>query len=397
MKNIYLTILCSLLIIGNASAQGDAIHFEQGTWSEILSLAKEQNKLVFLDAYTTWCGPCKKMDKEVFTASEVAAVYNKMFINVKMDMEKGEGVELAKTFAVKAYPSLLFVDAKGDLVHRAAGFHSAQEILDLGGEALDPKNRLSTMEERFANGDRDPDFLYSYTMARFEIHDGSHAPIADEYMKTKEDWSTENARKFIFSFVANPHSELFNYLADNQDAFVDMYGQRAVTSKIQELIYNSVQDTKDDSSLDQMDQLFARAYPERAEQLSTRFKMTFYRQAGDREKYADAAIKYFKKFPSDSQEELNEVAWTFLRITKDKKKLKQAVKWAKQSIKLDSNYFNHDTLAALYHRLGKKRKARKTAQKAIVIAKTANIDYSPTEELLQQINGKKVEETPQKG
>jgi len=397
MRNIYWTLLCSLFMIGNALAQGDAIQFEKGSWSEILTLAKEQNKLVFLDAYTTWCAPCKKMDKEVFTASEVAAVYNKMFINVKMDMEKEEGVGLAETFSIKAYPSLLFVDAKGDLVHRAAGYHNVQEMLDLGREALDPKNRLSSMAERFEQGDRDPDFLYKYTMARFEIHDGSHAPIADEYMKTKEDWSTEDARKFIFSFVSNPHSELFNYLADNQDAFVEMYGKRAVTSKIQELIYNSVQDTKDDSSLDQMDQLFARAYPEKAEQLSTRFKMTYYRQAGDREKYANAAIKYFKKFPSDSQEELNEVAWTFLRITKDKKKLKQAVKWAKQSIKLDSNYYNHDTLAALYHRLGKKRKARKTAKKAIEIAKTANIDYSPTEELLDKINGKKVEETSQKG
>lgn len=101
MKNIYVTFLCSLLIIGSAIAQGDAIQFEKGTWSEVLTLAKEQEKLVFLDAYTTWCGPCKKMDKEVFTASEVAAVYNKMFINVKMDMEKEKELSWQKLLQLK--------------------------------------------------------------------------------------------------------------------------------------------------------------------------------------------------------------------------------------------------------------------------------------------------------
>ena len=89
------------------------------------------------------------------------------------------------------------------------------------------------------------------------------------------------------------------------------FGQRAVTAKIQELIYDKVYDSTDKSSLDQIDQLFAKAYPEKAAELSARFRMTFYRQAGDRNMYAQSAVNYLKKFPSKDHEELNEIAWTF--------------------------------------------------------------------------------------
>lgn len=395
MKKIYFLITASLLLTFNALAQGEQnIDFHHGSWSDALALAKTENKLVFVDAYTSWCAPCKKMAKEVFPEASVASFYNKMFINVKMDMENGEGVNLAKQYNVNVFPTLMFINAEGTLVHRSAGYHNIDQFIELGTEALDPTKQLSALKTRFEQGERDPDFLLNYTMAAFQTHDGSHMPVAEAYMQSQKDWDTEENKKFIFNFVGSADSEMFNYLVDHQEAFVEMYGQRAVSGKIQELIYGEIQDSKDESSLAQVDRLFARAYPEKAAELSSRFRLSFYRQAGDRENYAKAAIKHYKEYPSDDHEELNETAWTFFRITRDKKLLKQACKWAKKSIKIDSNYFNHDTLASLYYGLGKKRKARKTAKKAIELAKASQLDYGPTEELLVKIEnlGKKKEE-----
>lgn len=102
-----------------ASAAG--IQFETGTWAEILAKAKQQNKYVFVDAYTTWCGPCKWMDKNVFPTAEAGEYFNKNFVNAKIDMEKGEGLEIAKTYSVQAYPTYLYVDGDGNLVHRVVG------------------------------------------------------------------------------------------------------------------------------------------------------------------------------------------------------------------------------------------------------------------------------------
>ena len=113
--------------------------------------------------------------------------------------------------------------------------------------------------------------------------------------------------------------------------------------------------------------------------------MTYHRERGNREGFALAALDHYKNYPSDDAYELNDVAWTFYQVISDKKQLKGATKLVKQSMKIESGYFNHDTLAALYSKMGKKAKALKTARKAIEIAKANNEDYSTTVELIQQI------------
>ena len=71
---------------------GQGIIFFEGTWKEALEKAKKEDKLVFVDSYTTWCGPCIKMAKNVFTQESVGSFYNQNFINIKLDMEKEDGV-----------------------------------------------------------------------------------------------------------------------------------------------------------------------------------------------------------------------------------------------------------------------------------------------------------------
>ncbi|WP_391527360.1 thioredoxin fold domain-containing protein [Elizabethkingia anophelis] len=58
----------------------------------------------------------------MFTLQSVGDYYNSHFVNAKMDMEKGEGVELAKKYNVKAYPTYLFINGDGEIVHRVLGY-----------------------------------------------------------------------------------------------------------------------------------------------------------------------------------------------------------------------------------------------------------------------------------
>lgn len=85
-----------------AFAQNREIHFEHTAWKEILAKAKKENKLIMVDAFTTWCGPCKWMAKNTFTNDTVADFYNSKFVNAKIDMEKGEGLDIAKQYEVQA-------------------------------------------------------------------------------------------------------------------------------------------------------------------------------------------------------------------------------------------------------------------------------------------------------
>jgi len=125
------------------SAQNKSITFEHSSFKEIKEKAIKENKLIFIDAYTTWCGPCKQMARNVFTNDTVAEYYNKNFVNAKIDMEKGEGIEIAKLYEVRCYPNLLFVDGNGNLVHRIAGSMSPKEFMALAEEAKDSKNNFA--------------------------------------------------------------------------------------------------------------------------------------------------------------------------------------------------------------------------------------------------------------
>ena len=96
---------------------------------EVMSKALKEKKVIFIDCFTTWCGPCKKMTAEVFTDSSVATYFNKQFVNLKLDMEKGEGPEMAAKYGVYEYPTLLFVNDKGEVLLRLIGYMPASLLL----------------------------------------------------------------------------------------------------------------------------------------------------------------------------------------------------------------------------------------------------------------------------
>jgi thioredoxin-related protein len=108
------------------SAAETGVAFEAGTpsFADVLAKAKAENKPAFIDFATEWCGWCKVLDKEVFSKAETAQVM-KGFVNVHVDAEKGEGVELAKRFNVRGFPTLLIVDASGDEIDRVVGYMPA--------------------------------------------------------------------------------------------------------------------------------------------------------------------------------------------------------------------------------------------------------------------------------
>jgi len=113
-----------------------SISFNSDRWKALLAKAKKENKLIFLDAYTEWCRPCIMMAKNVFTLDKVADFYNEHFINVSMDMEKGEGPALNKKYGIQAYPAFLYIDGNGKVVHRDGGYQEAEPFIKAGETAL---------------------------------------------------------------------------------------------------------------------------------------------------------------------------------------------------------------------------------------------------------------------
>ncbi|MBL7802428.1 MAG: DUF255 domain-containing protein [Saprospiraceae bacterium] len=377
------------LLLAPAVLFAQGITFEQGSWNTILAKAKSENKLIFLDAYAAWCGPCKMMTKQTFTNAEVAKYYNANFVNAKIDMEKGEGPDLADKYSVQAYPTLLFIDGDGNVVHRALGYHDADPFIELGKTANDPAKNQRNLEKRYTDGDRSPEFLKSYLAAKAANSDPNVSQIANEYLATQKDWSTEDNMEIILRFANDPSSKSFDYFADNRAKFTEKFGEDAVAEKSQTALGEYLQNNMDAPMADIQKNIGRIVGGEEGAKLSAYFPVIYYQNTGEIDLYAKAAVDYFDKFPPDNWSEWNEMAWSFYENVDDPKMLETALGWAKKSVAMEANYYNTDTLAALYYKTGKKKQALKEAKKAIELAKKSGDDYSGTEELIKKIKEKK--------
>ena len=122
-----------------ATKTNDKIHFIEDAWSEALKQAAKQHKYIFVDAYATWCGPCKMLKAKTFTDSKVATFYNQNFINISIDMEKGVGPQLASEWQLQAYPTLIIFNSQGKPVLGTVGYIQPKELLKFGANALAKK------------------------------------------------------------------------------------------------------------------------------------------------------------------------------------------------------------------------------------------------------------------
>lgn len=136
-----------------AESANEGIKFENGTFDQALTKAKQEKKMLFIDCYTSWCGPCKMLSSKVFPQKKVGDYFNKEFVSLKVDMEKGEGIDLKKRFGVKAFPTLLFIDSNGKEINRIVGAESdVDKFLKSVREGLGT-NSLSAMTERYDGGE----------------------------------------------------------------------------------------------------------------------------------------------------------------------------------------------------------------------------------------------------
>ncbi len=141
LVSISAIVLFVLLSAMTPSPVGDkntetGINFQTGSWNEALELATKEDKLIFLDIYASWCGPCKLLKSKTFPDARVGQLFNSRFINYAVDGEKGIGVDLAKKYNITAYPTLLFIDGNGNLVAKTMGFHTPKQLIDVGNQVV---------------------------------------------------------------------------------------------------------------------------------------------------------------------------------------------------------------------------------------------------------------------
>ena len=136
------------------SMAGEDGPFEKMGYGKALKKAEEEQKLIFIDFYTTWCGPCKMLDAQTWKDPAVIAWLRENTVAIKVDAERNRG--LARKYQVNSYPTLMFLDTEGTVMHRMSGFRPAKRFLyEAGWFERDPFKRLKLGQELAKQGQND--------------------------------------------------------------------------------------------------------------------------------------------------------------------------------------------------------------------------------------------------
>lgn len=138
--SLFLLLLIMLPTWGQEIANKNGIRFFKGTFQQALEEAAKQKKPLFVDFYAVWCGPCKRMEKQIFTQDTVGKYFNEKFVCLQLDAEKGENVEIAAKYKVEAFPTLAFLTNDGKAISINVGAMDAEQLLEAAkiavGEAI---------------------------------------------------------------------------------------------------------------------------------------------------------------------------------------------------------------------------------------------------------------------
>jgi thioredoxin-related protein len=367
---VVLFVFSSILV---EAQQEKGIKFETAlSWAQLKEKAKKENKYIFLDAFTTWCGPCKMMSKEIFPQDSVGQFFNKNFINVavQFDVTKKDNQEvknwykdasaLEKKYKIQSYPTYLFFNPQGQLVHSLFGAsQTAAEFITKSRVALDPKTQYSSLKKQYEAGNKDPDFLKSMFTSAISNHDRKLVPeIASQYFASQKDLlSPDNLRLLAIatSKISDPGFAIFRNHADRADAVIDKGESLKIVKTIifddvvLPLIRVNGKKVYDSSGFmyyysgeliknvdwNNIKAILDKQYPELSEKLIISSKLTYLEFA---ENWVEMNKLIYTYLQADNnsidQNQLNALANRIYLLTDDRNILRETINWSK--FKLDN-------------------------------------------------------------
>lgn len=429
-------VACSYVATAQLPSSGpQSVNFKVVVLQDAIKMAKEQGKPIFIDSYATWCIPCKKMDS-VFRDPEVAQLLNDNFVNIKANMDQPYGKEYQKKYGIVFLPTFLFLDKNGNsrikvdrlltkyeliaYIQSALGKISyappptrvtasttpkkttSSKILShtpsnttrnpITGSTTRPPSKnapVRTVDKKptalpnqpkekilhvLGKGDRAPNILYQEAYVSMQMMDESHWAIAEEYLSTQSDWSTERNMRFIFDFVRSTDSEEFRYIIDNRDAFNKLLGKENIDRSIDIIVYTRINQGIPRPDLNEAINLYS--LTDSSDPVSQAYKYYVKRKIDEKDDNNMLPLlkEYLRQVEHRDPKIINLYCRYLAKSTNRKTSLLPAVDLIEDVLRKDNNEPQYLTTAAiLYSKVGNRTYAIAAAKRAIT--------YTPESEL----------------
>ncbi|HBS87259.1 MAG: hypothetical protein A2W91_03495 [Bacteroidetes bacterium GWF2_38_335] len=329
------------------------------------------------------------MDNNTFKDSATAAFLSGNFVPVKVNAEKGIGIDLSMKYRLSAFPSFMFLTPDGKVIKKIMGYQDAKtftktmnEIMQLHKEGFYYKGISESLKLDY------PKFIVDY----FKAEKGKKPQITDqvnEYLEKEKDLTTE-VNFCILSRFSTSDDVNEKFLADLKK-FKELYGVEDVQNKVDNILYSKFKkatSSKKESDLDSVMIFIDKYMPENADQTRSQYQMSYYQSTGQWEKVAEI-FGISVKEEKAGNDQINEISWSIYTKCDNKDVIEKAIGWMAGVVEKEPTYAYLDTYAALLFKYGKYEEAKKYAQMAIDAGKKTGEDVKSTEELLKQINEKK--------
>ena len=376
MKKIYLMFL--LLLSQTIAVLGqEHIQFQKIDFAQAKENASKENKLIFLDAYTTWCAPCKWMEGNVFNKKEVADYYNAKFINIKVDCEAGEGIDIAKTYQIKSFPTYLFLDGKGTLIYRTQSKMEADLFLKEAQKANNMDYQIPNIAAQFASGNRDAKFLVRYILVMNNVDQAAAEKAkkaldnvaTESFLHSAEGWET------IKIMAKTSNDKYGKFFQENKAYFKSIANVVDFEEKEAQLLRYEMYGFIREKNKEKFNE--GLAYFAKSNNPQTKIETAMFRAewAGNNEspqEFKKVTDELRKGVLKNEDEKLSFIARRFGNAKMDASKmqnLQQCYVLAKQAVKLNpESYSNQGTFAEICITLKKKKEALKAALAARALA-----------------------------
>lgn len=361
-----LSALLFAILSFTSSAQG--IDFFHGSWEETVAEAQKRGHIIFVDAYTTWCGPCKRMAAQIFPLQEVGDFYNPNFVNVKIDMESEAGLKFKRKFPVKSYPTFFFIGPDEKVVMQIVGAKPADQFIALGQEALKKYDGSAKYQVLYDGGDRSYETVYGL-VAGLNKAGKSSLKVANDYLKTQTDLRTPDNLKLILEAFTQVDSKIYEYFGTYYKDIVQVAGESAVHERLRLAATKTASravEFETESLMTEATAAMQKYLPAEAELFTINASMDHAAATDNAESYLKNVKLYLKKASGEDAARLHGIATTIMKkFYESKELLEVGEKAAKLSVQAKDVPKHTIAYATLIHLQGDKARAITVIDEAI--------------------------------